>query len=708
MPGRNAVLRGSMGLPTKNKGFVSQTNRKGDMPLTLSRCETSSREDSPITEGSCMSVPSTTSSVSSCLQHLHYETNDAVHSRGWQNDIGNRNLTLDENMSGTAEDQLHSSSLRSANGPTSGNSIMINDLPHNVKNKDHKTIQTSLENYEDADEKSDGMSGYDSTDEEDKNDDLEEDDNDWSGADDGLEELVISSVGGDLAFAASLIPSLHRYKATRLRNKVESWQSYTTKKPHGSSGSGTGGTSNITREPDASPSSRKRRRSSSSSNDNNNPGEGGGGGGGNGGEGHGQPPDFVSQPDRPQPPKLACPFHKHNPTKYSAVNRKYRTCAGPGFRNIQRLKYILIPECIIFFFLLEVKNVTSIEPWPTERFLQQGALEKNTLSGPMRALLHDISIKRKEQSICNARTCCPSARGDFVTNGNQDSHRVEIWKEIWTLLFPDQDAPTPWYDNVITNTFSKQNTSPSEQIEHFTKFCMECINWKIRDFNLQDGNLTDTSKGVLSNILRQACEIWIGIHGQIPGPGGSSSLTDSNNTSLTGVPSTNITIPTTCKPDSAALVQEAGPSASPVLGNHNTNTAKPSSQRQRPTGISGRISTTSPQVTGTLSSMAPNIALSATQQHRFHTPMPATFQHGPGIPLPLDEYNNSSLLIMDTDRFIDPNTMESGGMNLFPSFWPAASADYTGFQDLAETDYYQQTQTYGQGGELNRDVGTRE
>ena len=40
-------------------------------------------------------------------------------------------------------------------------------------------------------------------------------------------------------------------------------------------------------------------------------------------------------------PKLACPFHKHDPTKYcpnidSGV--KYRTCLGPGFSSISRLK----------------------------------------------------------------------------------------------------------------------------------------------------------------------------------------------------------------------------------------------------------------------------------------------------------------------------------------------------------------------------------
>lgn len=45
---------------------------------------------------------------------------------------------------------------------------------------------------------------------------------------------------------------------------------------------------------------------------------------------------------------LACPFRKQNPTKYNkhyhpdANSRrgKYRTCEGPGFTDIQRLKYV--------------------------------------------------------------------------------------------------------------------------------------------------------------------------------------------------------------------------------------------------------------------------------------------------------------------------------------------------------------------------------
>jgi hypothetical protein len=43
------------------------------------------------------------------------------------------------------------------------------------------------------------------------------------------------------------------------------------------------------------------------------------------------------------PQKLACPYHKRDPVTYSCnelYGVKYRTCAGPGFRSVGRVKYV--------------------------------------------------------------------------------------------------------------------------------------------------------------------------------------------------------------------------------------------------------------------------------------------------------------------------------------------------------------------------------
>lgn len=61
--------------------------------------------------------------------------------------------------------------------------------------------------------------------------------------------------------------------------------------------------------------------------------------------------DEPDSPGRSPHPLLACPFHKRDPRKYSiqhemvenASKSVYRTCAGPGFKSIQRLMYVLFP-----------------------------------------------------------------------------------------------------------------------------------------------------------------------------------------------------------------------------------------------------------------------------------------------------------------------------------------------------------------------------
>jgi hypothetical protein len=63
--------------------------------------------------------------------------------------------------------------------------------------------------------------------------------------------------------------------------------------------------------------------------------------------GDGEDPKERSKapPQQDDRSKLACPFHKHNSTKYTCnrvTGSKYRACAGPGWTSISRLKYVLV------------------------------------------------------------------------------------------------------------------------------------------------------------------------------------------------------------------------------------------------------------------------------------------------------------------------------------------------------------------------------
>lgn len=178
-------------------------------------------------------------------------------------------------------------------------------------------------------------------------DENEDQDDDWSGEDGNLEATVIAAVDGDLDLAAFLIPLIHNNFNSTIRRKIESWRQYgAASSSADSSGSGAHNGSASTSSNQSPTNSRKRQRLGSN---------------GIGGENHGNEEEEEEDEDRDMNPKnreaepqdlnssslmLACPFNKLDSTKYSQHNTSgqgkrtdYRTCAGPGFKSIQRLKY---------------------------------------------------------------------------------------------------------------------------------------------------------------------------------------------------------------------------------------------------------------------------------------------------------------------------------------------------------------------------------
>jgi hypothetical protein len=174
----------------------------------------------------------------------------------------------------------------------------------------------------------------------------DEDDNEWSGQNDNLEALVVSAVDGDYSLAAFLIPLLHRDFNLALKSKVENWRCTATTR------AGSDESSESKSLPAEDPtgrdteSSRKRRRT------NFDDGRREGNSGWDDDEEEDRPDE--NKRGKPGPPSgatpesdllLACPFHKSDSIKYGVHGNsgpgkksKYRACAGPGFRSIQRLK----------------------------------------------------------------------------------------------------------------------------------------------------------------------------------------------------------------------------------------------------------------------------------------------------------------------------------------------------------------------------------
>lgn len=185
-------------------------------------------------------------------------------------------------------------------------------------------------------------------DEDSDDDDEGDEDNDWSGQDSNLEAVILKAVGDDLRLAADLIPILHRSLrsefATSATEKLGSWRYGVIKSAHGNRDDEQAST-NHPAENTTSPRKRQRHESSSKG-----PSKRLGDFDDEEEEENDDPQDSKGREDdtgTEEPlPRLACPFYKRDPRKYSIQHEdvegprkaQYRACEGPGFKNMPRLK----------------------------------------------------------------------------------------------------------------------------------------------------------------------------------------------------------------------------------------------------------------------------------------------------------------------------------------------------------------------------------
>jgi hypothetical protein len=234
-------------------------------------------------------------------------------------------------------------------------------VPNYIENTARAPLTDNAENHANTilSEQRDQGNGFDIDEGSEEDDDDEDDEDEWSGQDNELERTVIRALDGDLSLAAHLIPILHMSVfselTTTVTQKVGPWRRGVLTASHGlASTESEQAASSNGRIDDSTSNSRKRQRASNPSTrtteagdeDERNDDE------------HDDSDDGGQDPKRrrsspasalvPLLPRLACPFYKRNPAKYSAQSTgdsksttNYRACAGPGFKSIQRLKYYL-------------------------------------------------------------------------------------------------------------------------------------------------------------------------------------------------------------------------------------------------------------------------------------------------------------------------------------------------------------------------------
>jgi hypothetical protein len=143
---------------------------------------------------------------------------------------------------------------------------------------------------------------------------------------------------------------------------------------------------------------------------------------------------------------LACPFYKHNPGRYNPQNSdmgsamRYRTCVGPGWESISRLRYVL-------------RMVRDISHEPTRQHLFRAHV------APKQCEVCNSVLQSHNDLVNHVRDCPGGAAMDgvspFKTMSEEEQYqlkrkqlpalsREESWMRIYRILFPhDFSNPTP-------------------------------------------------------------------------------------------------------------------------------------------------------------------------------------------------------------------------------------------------------------------------
>ncbi|KXH46095.1 hypothetical protein CNYM01_06832 [Colletotrichum nymphaeae SA-01] len=137
--------------------------------------------------------------------------------------------------------------------------------------------------------------------------------------------------------------------------------------------------------------------------------------------------------------KFACPFYKHDPARY----KSHRTCVGPGWHGIHRMKEHIYRAHRLF------TCIRCFDAFKSEALLQEhqrAAVNCPVRDKKTRKLDPGAGIDQETEKHLRARAT--SKKTDF-----------DKWYEVYYILFPGtQDAenpPSPWYDEVAGESNSE-------------------------------------------------------------------------------------------------------------------------------------------------------------------------------------------------------------------------------------------------------------
>jgi hypothetical protein len=155
-------------------------------------------------------------------------------------------------------------------------------------------------------------------------------------------------------------------------------------------------------------------------------------------------------------PRLACPFHKLNPAKYGIHHAQdqhskkvdYRTCAGPGFKSIQRLKYILpFSRCAGKMFTI-LREHLKRKHYPVQCERCHHIFPGSNRAASLLSLAEHLQLPTPcelkpailKEGISDAQWA--NLEKKKSVQKRKATSRVEKYWEIWDTLFPEEPRPT--------------------------------------------------------------------------------------------------------------------------------------------------------------------------------------------------------------------------------------------------------------------------
>ncbi|KAL0941189.1 uncharacterized protein CTRU02_203952 [Colletotrichum truncatum] len=207
--------------------------------------------------------------------------------------------------------------------------------------------------------------------------------------------------------------------------------------------------------------------------------------------------------------KFACPFFKYDQARY----KDQRTCCGPGWHEIHRLKEHLYRQHRLFTCsrcLEHFKNQKQLEAH------QRATVPCKLREAGSRAKDPGAGMSAETEKQVKSRK-----------SGKQHEDNVSKWYELYHILFPGriakEDLPSPWYDTPGSSNGKKGLSADEDLRRQYEHFLRREVPIMIRQqleacIDEEFGNVSSAVHGRLSSWIQSSAEKCAHIFKYIPTP----------------------------------------------------------------------------------------------------------------------------------------------------------------------------------------------